>query len=581
MTIDSVGRVIVWTAGSGAYRSSDNGKSWELLNHGMPKAQLYRGAATPSGYLIGANAAADGQLFRFNENDPNAQWVEITPYAGTVSLTINDILADPNGEIYLAAGNMVCCALTITVQRGLEKGHLIDTIEASPSLVRDDNSLLLSIDGNGNIFAGMAAYGAIYRSSDRGETWTKLPTRTPGGQKQLSTMLAAPNGNIIIGTMQKTLSSGGHIYVSTDTAKSWNSVYQRPATSVEQKNNIDKLIRVPGTNVIYANAHGPTLRSIDDGVTWVPMDTDKRGDEVFSMAAKDTNLFQMCEPDGIFLSNDNGASWTPKNKGIYAEYMWGVAINSKQDIFAITEYGLWGSTDNGDSWDHKPEYGEDYHPSLFIDKKDYIFIGTNKGLFRSKDEGQTLMHIIIHVPDTTINDSLGGNTILQVGDDGHGKLFCSSSVDSIGFLYSTDEGDHWVKIPTLPQQQQPILTFAFASTDTILAASGTLGTSSIYYLSIDDGLSWRLLSDNSNIIASQLLIHPNGTYLARVRGATGGIYRSVDGAKTWGRIFPAEGVSTSFKDYFYMMVDHAGNLVVCTDSGVYRSTDEAFFFGIR
>jgi photosystem II stability/assembly factor-like uncharacterized protein len=369
------------------------------------------------------------------------------------------------------------------------------------------------------------------------------------------------------------LSTGGHIYVSTDTAKTWKAVYQRPATTEEQKNNIDKIIRIPGTNVIYANAHGPTLLSMDDGLSWVPMDTEKRGDEIFSMAAKESNLFQLCEPDGIFLSNDSGKNWVSKNKGVNAEYMWGVAINSKQAVFGITEYGLWGTTDNGDNWDHKPEYGEDYNPSIFIDKKDYIFIGTNKGLFRSKDDGQTLDRIIIHIPDTTINDSLKANAINQVGDDGHGKLFCASNVDSIGFLYSMDEGDHWVKIPKLPQQTQQIRAFAIASQDTILATAGISGSGN-YYLSIDDGLSWKLLTDNSNVLASQLLIHPNGAYLARVLGS--GIYISTDGAQNWGRIFPPADQSGLFKAYFYMMIDHAGNIIVCTDSGVYRSKPGSF-----
>ncbi len=579
ITIDSAGRVIVWTAGSGAFRSTDNGNSWDLLNSGLPSPQLYIGAATPNGYLIAANAAASGQLFRYNENDPNAQWEEITPYADTVTVTINDIVADPNGEIYLATGNHGLLRSDDNGTTWLSKGILSDTFRTKPPVQFDDIMITLSIDGNGNLFAGLAITGAIYRSSDRGESWKKLPALFDSlHKKQLSTLLAAPNGNIIVGSIQPTLTIGGYIYVSTDTGRSWKSVYQRPATSEEQKNNIDKLIRVPGTNVIYANAHGPTLRSVDDGLTWVIQDTDKRGDEVFSMAAKDTNFFQMCEPDGIFLSNDNGVSWTVKNKGVYAEYMYGVAINSKQSIFGITEYGLWGSTDNGDSWDHKPEYGEDYHPSLWIDKVDNIFIGTNKGLFRSKDDGQTLKHIIIHVPDTTsyITDSLGGNTILQVGDDGKGKLFCSSSVDSIGFLYSLDEGDHWVKIPKLPQQQQSILTFAFASADTIIVTSGSFGVS-LYYLSTDDGVTWRLLSNSpSNPLASQSLIHPDGSYLARVRGTTGGIYRSVDLAKTWARIFPAEGVNVSFKDYLYMMIDNTGSIIVCTDSGVYRSTDASF-----
>jgi len=576
--IDSSGRVIVLTAGSGAFRSTDNGSSWSLLNTGLPKAQLYLGAVTAQGYIIAANSAADGQLFRYNENDPNAQWVDITPYKDTAGLIINDIIADPGGPIYLATGSHGVLRSDDNGNTWMVKGLLIDTTSVKP-LLYDDNVFLLSIDGNGNLFAGLAAYGAVFRSTNKGDSWTRLPARCPDGLKTISTLLAAPNGNIIMGTHEQTLTTGGHIFVSTDTAKTWKAVYQRPANTDEQKNNIDRFIRVPNTNVIYANAHGPTLRSIDDGVTWVIQDTNKRGDEVFAMAAKDTNLFQMCEPDGIFLSNDNGSTWTPKNKGVYAAYMWGVAINSKQNIFAITEYGLWGSTDNGDSWDHKPEYGEDYNPSIFIDSKDSIFIGTNKGLFRSGDDGQTLKRVIIHLDDSVYgNDSLIHNVINQVGEDGHGKIFCASNIDSIGFRYSTNEGDSWTQIPRFPQQPQfqEVLAFGFASSDTILATVGTFGTSS-FYRSIDDGATWGLLNNNSTILASQVLIHPQGFYLARVgTGDGGGIFLSNDGAKTWARIFPPLDQNTVFRVYYYMMIDLTGNIIVCTDSGVYRSKDGSF-----
>jgi photosystem II stability/assembly factor-like uncharacterized protein len=575
ITIDSVGRVFIWTAGSGAFRSTDSGSSWQLFNRGLPSASLYIGAATSSGYLIAANAAASGQLFRSNENDPNAQWVEITPFSGAETVTINDIVADPaDGKIYIAAGQHGVLRSDDNGATWLKKGVLLDTF--STHIGPDDNTLTLSIDGNGNLFAGLAATGAIFRSSDKGETWRKLPALFDSVyQKQLSSLLVAPNGNIIVGSIQSTLTIPGHIYVSTDTGRTWKSAYQRSTISEDQKSNIDKLIRVPNTNVIYANAHEPTLRSTDDGLSWTLMDTDKRGDEVFSMAARGNELFQMCEPDGIFLSTDNGANWTPKNRGIYAAYMYGVAVNSKQSVFAITEYGLWGSTDNGDSWDHKPEYGEDYHPSLFIDKKDSIFIGTQKGLFRSGNDGQTLTRVIIHIPDASINDSLKLNTVFQVGDDGHGKLFVASSVDSIGFIYSTNEGDHWTQIPKLPgQQQQKIFAFAFASVDTVFATSATLGGSN-YYLSIDDGLTWRLLSNNSGLPAAQVLIAPSAAYLAREPGAEGGIFRSSD-AQTWEKIFPPADFTGLLQDFYFMMIDQTGNIIVCTDSGVYRSKDPSY-----
>jgi len=189
----SPGRVIVLTAGSGAFRSTDFGNSWALLNTGLPKAQLYLGAVTPQGYIIAANSAADGLLFRYNENDPNAQWEEITPFKGTSTLIINDIICDPTGPIYLAAGSHGVLRSDDNGMTWSTGGALVDTTSTAP-LLYDNNALVISIDGNGNLFAGLAANGAIFRSSDKGTTWKKLPMRCPDGLKTLTALLATSAG---------------------------------------------------------------------------------------------------------------------------------------------------------------------------------------------------------------------------------------------------------------------------------------------------------------------------------------------------------------------------------------------------
>ena len=459
MSIDSSGRIFVWTSGSGVYRSIDNGNKWELFNIGLPILTMGHGAAAKNGYLFVVNNQQNF-LFRLNQNDANPHWEQSIILGGVPNLVINDILADPDGTLYLAASQHGILRSDDNGATWLEKGQLKDSISKN---LDDKNVSFLSIDGNGNIFAGLK-YGGIFRSNDKGESWTKLPTRNPDG-RNINCLLAAPNGNIIIGNAPNTI--GGKIYVSLDTAKTWQAVYQRPANTQENKNNIDKLIRVPGSNVLYANAHGITLRSVDNGLTWSIQDSEKRGDEAFSMAARGNNVFQICEPDGIFLSNNNGAaeSWIPKNTGLFAQNMWGIAINSKQVLFAITEYGLFRSQNNGDSWDHAPEYGEDYSPSIYINKKDIIFIGLNRGLFRSKDNGNNFTQLIFN-----FDTNLKSNSINQVGENSQGKLFCASKVDSIGFLYSKDDGDHWVRIHNLPDPAAIIASFAFASKDTILLA---------------------------------------------------------------------------------------------------------------
>ena len=560
MCIDSSGRLIVWTSGGGVFRSEDKGATWHLLNRGLPNLNMRIGEAGASGYLYAANSNRDKQLFRFNENDPNALWEEITPNFGYLNMT--SILADPSGPLFVSTTHT-----KLGVLRSDDKGKTWQSkcngISGAVGNKFDSTVYFLALDTKGNIYAAQQS-GTIWSSSDKGETWTKLG-KEPGGPL-VNALAVATNGNIIVGNWGGIV-VGGKMYVSTNSGVSWDTVYTRPANTQEQKNHIDKIIRVPGSIVLYANAHGITLRSNDNGLIWTVQDSDKRGDEPFSMTAIGTDLYQLSEPDGIFHSNDNGVNWENKSVGLRAQLMWGIAINSKQHLFGITEYGLHRSLDQGLSWMVMPEYGETYFPSLFIDKHDSLFIGTDKGLFRSADDGVTLKRVVINIDPDTLN------IIAQVGDAPWpgGKLYCSSLKTTIGFISSPDEGDHWDKVGGPWDNTTIITAFAFDPVNTIIAAAKPNNI----YRSSNKGVNWEVLPVTAELDGTyQMLIHPDGSYLALVKSVTGGVYRSVDGGQTWGRIFPPEG--RTFGQYYSMMIDDQGKILVCTDTGIWHSSNPSF-----
>jgi photosystem II stability/assembly factor-like uncharacterized protein len=562
ISVDSSGRAIVWSEGSGVYRSTDEGNTWKLLNKGLPRINMSRGVSGRDGYLFGINTQY--QVFRFDQNATDGSWENITP---TFSLTINvyDIAADPNGHVYLATSRYGVLRSDDNGSTWLiKKQNLYDTLSKTKI---DSGIYFLGLASDGTLFASMQ-YGSVWRSTDHGDNWQKFPKRDPDSSASgsfQSTMAIAPNGNVVIGNYGNfTKITGGTIYVTDDNGSSWKKVYQREWNSGDRKNHVDKLLRVPGENVLYANAHGPTLRSLDNGLTWDVMDSQKRGDEPFSMASLGSSLFQVCEPDGVFLSGDNGKNWEEKNTGLLAQYMRGIAINSHQDIFAITEYGLHISSDNGDSWDIAPEYGENYFPNIFINSKDYIYIGTERGLYRSKDNGKTLSHIDINL-DTTTN-----NRIIQVGESPWGALYSATQIESIGFIYSTNDGDSWQIVPNMPPSSAPE-AFTFATRDTLLSSRG-----SQYYLSTNQGVNWDIIASDNPNGSKELLIYRDGSYLSLADGEGGGIKRSTDGAHTWQQIFPPTGDFPAFKNYFSMTVDVKGDIVVCTDSGIYQSVDKNF-----
>jgi photosystem II stability/assembly factor-like uncharacterized protein len=559
VTIDSTdSRVIVWTEGSGVYRSSDYGASWMLLNRGLPRINMIRGAYGHE-YLIGENTK--NQIFRLYVKTPDVSWENITPTI-SVTLNINDIACDDSGPVYLATSEHGVLRSDDIGSTWLEKHNgLYDTL---PKNKIDSSVYFLALDDNGNIFAGLQ-HGSIWRSTDHGDSWIKLATREPG-QTFINGITIARNGNVIVGNFGdfSTL-TGGRIYTTTDMGVNWQKTYERPWGSDDRKNNIDRFTREWGANNIFANAHGPTLLSTDNGLSWEVMDSVKRGDEPFSIAVNNNKLYQISEPDGVFRSTDKGATWSEQNKGLLAQFMWGISLNSKQELFGITEYGLHRSSDQGDHWDMAPEYGETYYPSLYINKKDYLYIGTDRGLFRSKDNGETLDHVVINLDTSTFN------IIVQVGESPWGKLYCSTQRENIGFIESTDDGDSWKLVPNLPPGAVA-KAFAFATSDTILLADG----GSTYYRSTNQGINWETIPSINNNGTKQLIIYRDGSYLSLTGGDGGGVTRSTDGAVTWGKIFPPSGDFPAFGQYFSMMVDLDGHIVVCTDSGIYQSVDKNF-----
>jgi ligand-binding sensor domain-containing protein len=94
---------------------------------------------------------------------------------------------------------------------------------------------------------------------------------------------------------------------------------------------------------------------------------------------------------GIFRSTDSGRQWKSVSTGINALDIYSMAINSAGHIFAATLLGqVYQSTDDGETWlptnlrlDNTIVY------SLFINRAGHIFTGTENGVYRSIDNGES------------------------------------------------------------------------------------------------------------------------------------------------------------------------------------------------
>ena len=124
--------------------------------------------------------------------------------------------------------------------------------------------------------------GRIYKSTDKGLTWTIAFTgstysltdfggTTVGGDMAWSD---ASRGFVIKKNYTGTTPTALALYRTTDGGTTWSSVTY---TGITAANNISDITYVPGTNILVATSSSQTTggswKSIDNGTTWTAIDT--------------------------------------------------------------------------------------------------------------------------------------------------------------------------------------------------------------------------------------------------------------------------------------------------------------------
>lgn len=206
----------------------------------------------------------------------------------------------------------------------------------------------------------------------------------------------------------------------------------------------------------------------------------------------------------------------PTGGAVYA-----LMVHENGDIFAGTEKGVFRSVDNGNIWTHS---GLNTYVWCFaINSSDEIFAGvTGGGVYRSSDNGETWTKILeIATPVDA----------LAVNDEGH--IFAGSHI------------------------------------------SDNPGNTTLVFRSIDNGMTWEQVGTYSTGLTTQgvatLLINPDGVIFVGAWNHSvfgrGGVYHSNDNGVSWSQ--------TGLKDIsvLALTLDTQGNLFAGTTDGVFRSDD--------
>ncbi len=228
----------------------------------------------------------------------------------------------------------------------------------------------LAVNSQGDIFAGTAIEGSVWKSSDNGNSWveTFAPLDPVLGLELNS------QGHIFASVYLK------GVYRSTDNGATWLQ------KNVGLTNVGVRRIVVDSLENLYVATEGGVFKSTDNGDTWQPRNAGIGVRRIGWIAIKPPNfVFATVMNGGAYRSTDNGETWLPCTQSVSGDFVIApcgdVLVASAGYVFRSTDSGgNWSSTNTGLGWSGM---------SLAVNSLGHIYGTDGKSVCRSTDNGAT------------------------------------------------------------------------------------------------------------------------------------------------------------------------------------------------
>lgn len=551
-THDSSGRTTVFAGTDrGVYRSTDNGANWQSANSGMSAYTWVTGlVAVPDGAGGGCLFAVIDREGVFRSTDGGASWtlvnngLPITDIENSLSdyyFIVTELVSvqDKSGGTTLLATN----DWGMGVYRSTDMGNSWSKVPVSPYLGAGISSFAACSDAGGDItiLAG-TGYG-IYRSTDGGLTW-QAPSS--GSSPQYLTSYATTGTNVLVG-------SRFGVFLSTDCGLSWIKRSDGlpvidSSEGVVFVNAVGAVRNESGGTSLFASAgFGSQLFvSTDFGRNWSPSPGLPEDGCVEAISACDSCLFVSMYQKGVFLSTDVGKTWITVNSGLpntYVTSLAAVPVNSDSTLFFVgtRDAGILCSSDDGASWHPVNNDGLDTLITCLAagpskDGGGDLYAGTyTRGMFHSSDNGESW-----RVVNTNwVGGTVGINAIVVAGGGTDSSQVYAATND--GIYLSTDAGSNWgIVNQGLPDPPVGFWGYSLTSLAALPVNSGTVFVSVGHdygvYRTTNRGASWSEvnngLADKEVRALAAFSLDGQGAYV--FAATPSGLFVSNDYGASWG-----------------------------------------------
>ena len=586
-------RMYVTTLDGQIHTSADGGKSWSLLvNLDRPQLildQLFVDSQNSNIiYAAGHRHKEAGGFFK--TSDGGKTWKESKDLKKESIHSMTQSQKSPN---ILMVGTIH------GVWRSDDYGDSWKKIN-SPTMPINVGSMAIDPRDDGTIFAG--TWWRAYKSTDSGKSWRLIKDGMIDDSDVFAITVNTRNPNHIIA------SACSGIYESFNNGEKWNKIQGIPSQS-RRTRDIVQHPTLPGT--IYAGTTEGFWMSTNGGKTWSM--TTQRNLEINSIAVhadEPNKVFIGTNNYGIMVSTDGGRNFAQTNDNFSSRFTYSVTtdIASSNRLYATTHNTATGggfvfvSPDAGKTWTQAKNLDVTrVSPFAIVQDRinpNLLYLGTNLGIFRSVDRGNSWTQIVAPKPVKKAPVRRGvkpkptpipEGPVLVPALAEKVKVLSYTQDGKNGFLAGTDNGLYrsydiakgWEKlnlgvgisnnifvITTNPQEPETIWAGTAISGVVVSRDSGAtwqkmrgipdkipvssikidpqdpnkiyVGTTQTLYLTRDGGNTWTRRGGNLPLgNYASILINPKNTdevYVASSLQSDGGVYFSNDAGWNWRRI---------------------------------------------
>ena len=329
----------------------------------------------------------------------------------------------------------------------------------------------------------------FFLSGDSAAHWTALnsglPTYTNGSHYNISSITPSPafaTDHIIFARVL------GYLYRTTDSGANWVQVSGLPL-------NLVSFVLAPDfatSHKAYASMHyylgdGRYIyTSSDSGANWSQLASNALVGSIAlgTTAGGETRLFGT-SADGVGRSDDGGLTWTLYNEGLDVLLVNSIAVSpsyeSDHTLFAVGNSHLFRSTDGAQTWSElhpekflasipgasdaaasnqalsRIEYFHSVALSPVFTSDHTVFVGGERGVYRSQDSGATWQVYDSGLPETRV---LAIGVSPNYANDRRVFVGLNADLGDTNIYLSEDKGETWRA--TGSTEGGPISSFVFS-----------------------------------------------------------------------------------------------------------------------